>query len=54
MRFTADGAEVEARPGDIVVVGSQTPHKFENVGTERLDLVCIHAASRMVPEWLAE
>ena len=49
-RFTADGEEIEAGPGDIVVVGPQTPHKFENTGTDRLDMVCIHAAPRIVQE----
>ena len=49
-RFTADGVEAEARPGDIVVVGAETPHKFKNVGEERLDIVCIHASPRMVQE----
>jgi mannose-6-phosphate isomerase-like protein (cupin superfamily) len=47
-RFTADGEELDARPGDIVVVGAETPHKFKNVGTERLDVVCIHASARMI------
>ena len=49
-RFTADGEEVEAGPGDIVVVGAETPHKFKNVGDERLDIVCIHASPRMIQE----
>jgi len=49
-RFTADGEELEAGPGDIVVVGAETPHKFKNVGTERLDIVCIHASPRMIQE----
>ena len=53
-RFTADGVDVEAGPGDIVVVGARTPHKFQNVGTERLDVVCIHASPRMIQEWLDE
>jgi mannose-6-phosphate isomerase-like protein (cupin superfamily) len=48
--FTADGTELEAGPGDIVVVGAETPHKFKNVGTERLDIVCIHASPRMIQE----
>ncbi|HYY33316.1 MAG TPA: cupin domain-containing protein [Gaiellaceae bacterium] len=47
-RFTADGEEIEAGPGDIVVAGPETPHKFKNIGTERLDLVCIHASPRMI------
>ena len=51
-RFTADGQELEAGPGDILVVGSDTPHKFKNAGTERLDIVCIHASSRIIQEEL--
>ena len=49
-RFTADGEDVEAGPGDIVVVGAETPHKFKNAGSERLDIVCIHASPRMIQE----
>jgi mannose-6-phosphate isomerase-like protein (cupin superfamily) len=49
-RFTADGDELEAGPGDILVVGAHTPHKFKNVGDERLDIVCIHDSPRMVQE----
>jgi mannose-6-phosphate isomerase-like protein (cupin superfamily) len=50
VRFTADGEDVEAGPGDIVVVGAETPHKFKNVGTDRLEVVCIHASPRMIQE----
>jgi mannose-6-phosphate isomerase-like protein (cupin superfamily) len=50
--MTADGEEFEAGPGDIVVVGPETPHKFKNNGTERLDIVCIHASPTMVQEEL--
>jgi mannose-6-phosphate isomerase-like protein (cupin superfamily) len=53
-RFTADGEELEAGPGDIVVVGPETPHKFKNTGAERLDIVCIHASPRMIQEDLDE
>ena len=47
-RFTADGEDIDAGPGDIVVVAPETPHKFKNVGDERLDVICIHASPRMV------
>jgi mannose-6-phosphate isomerase-like protein (cupin superfamily) len=47
-RIIADGQEVEVGPGDIIVVTSETPHKFKNIGTDRLDIICIHAAPRMV------
>jgi mannose-6-phosphate isomerase-like protein (cupin superfamily) len=49
-RFTADGEELEAGPGDILVVGPNTPHKFKNVGEERLDIVCIHDSPQIVQE----
>ena len=48
--FTADGEYMEAGPGDILVVGAETPHKFKNVGTERLDIVCIHSSPVMIQE----
>jgi mannose-6-phosphate isomerase-like protein (cupin superfamily) len=49
-RFTADGEDIDAGPGDIVVVGPETPHKFKNVGDGRLDVVCIHASPVMIQE----
>ena len=53
-RFTADGEELDAGPGDIVVVGAETPHKFVNSGAGRLDIVCIHASPVMIQEDLEE
>src|ERR671924_2357480 len=38
-RITADGQEIDAEAGDIVVVGPETPHKFKNVGEGRLDVI---------------
>jgi mannose-6-phosphate isomerase-like protein (cupin superfamily) len=46
--FTAGGEEMEAGPGDIIVVGAETPHKFTNIGTGRLDITCIHASPRFI------
>jgi mannose-6-phosphate isomerase-like protein (cupin superfamily) len=53
-RFTADGEEFEAGPGDIMVVGANTPHKFKNAGNERLDIVCIHASPVFIQEDLGD
>ena len=53
-RMTADGTEIDAGPGDIVVVGADTPHKFKNMGTERLEIICIHASPRMIQESLED
>jgi mannose-6-phosphate isomerase-like protein (cupin superfamily) len=47
-RFTADGEDIDAEPGDIIVVGPETPHKFKNIGEERLDVICIHASPRII------
>ena len=49
---TADGEDIEAGPGDIMVVAPGTPHKFKNVGTERLDIICIHASPKLIQEAL--
>jgi len=54
VRFTADGEDVDAGPGDIVVVGPETPHKFANLGPGRLDLVCVHDSPRIIQEELEE
>jgi mannose-6-phosphate isomerase-like protein (cupin superfamily) len=53
-RFTADGEDIDAGPGDIVVVGAETPHKFKNTGDGLLNVVCIHASPRMIQEDLEE
>jgi len=49
-RMTADGKDVDVGPGDVMVVGPETPHKFKNTGTgdERLEIFCIHASPRMI------
>jgi mannose-6-phosphate isomerase-like protein (cupin superfamily) len=54
VRFTADGDGFDAGPGDIAVVGPETPHKFTNLGPGRLELVCIHTSPRMIQEELEE
>jgi mannose-6-phosphate isomerase-like protein (cupin superfamily) len=53
-RITANGEDVEAGPGDIMVVAPETPHKFKNVGNDRLDIICIHSSPRIIQEWLED
>ena len=48
--MVVDGEEVVAGAGDIVVIGSATPHRFTAIGDERLDMVCVHASDRFVIE----
>jgi mannose-6-phosphate isomerase-like protein (cupin superfamily) len=49
-RFTAGDQELEASTGDIVVVSAKTPHKFKNIGTDRLDIICIHPSPQIIQE----
>jgi mannose-6-phosphate isomerase-like protein (cupin superfamily) len=52
--ITADGQEIPAKEGDVVVVSAETPHKFVNTGTDRLQIMCIHASPTFIQEWLPE
>jgi mannose-6-phosphate isomerase-like protein (cupin superfamily) len=42
----------ESGPEEVVVVGPHTAHGFQNSGTERLRMVCMHANGQMITEWL--
>jgi mannose-6-phosphate isomerase-like protein (cupin superfamily) len=53
-RITADGEDLEVGPGDIIAVTAETPHKFKNIGTERLDIICVHASPRIIQEELED
>jgi mannose-6-phosphate isomerase-like protein (cupin superfamily) len=53
-RFTADGQDIAAGPGDILVVEAEVPHKFKNIGSDGLDVICIHASPRIIQENLEE
>jgi mannose-6-phosphate isomerase-like protein (cupin superfamily) len=48
--ITADDETVEAVAGDILTVTAGTAHKFTNSGSDRLEMVCIHASPRMIQE----
>lgn len=52
VRFTVCDADVDAGPGDIVVVEAGTPHAFVSLGPDVLVMVCIHAAEKMSAKWL--
>src|SRR5690348_14942923 len=54
VRFTIGDEQVEAGPGQIVVAGADTPHKYLNVGTERLEVLCIHPSPEIIQEELEE
>ena len=52
LTFHAGEQQLEAGPGDIVIVPPGTPRKFINHGPSRANLVCIHAHPTFVTEWL--
>ncbi|GGA52785.1 cupin domain-containing protein [Pelagibacterium lentulum] len=48
----ADGDELRVVAGDIVTVGPRTIHAFKNCGTDRLEMVCIHASPEIIQEFV--
>ena len=50
--FTVGSRTVEARPGQLVIVRPQVPHKFVNAGAGRLQQVDVHLSPRFQTEWL--
>ncbi|MGH3586928.1 MAG: cupin domain-containing protein [Pseudonocardia sp.] len=50
--FTVAGERFTARAGQVVVVPPYTPHKFANIGADRLVMTNIHANDEFVTEWL--
>ncbi|HEY2935116.1 MAG TPA: cupin domain-containing protein [Gaiellaceae bacterium] len=51
-RFAAGDETLDAGPGDVVVVGARTPHRFQSSGGENLRMVAIHHAPAIVTTWL--
>jgi mannose-6-phosphate isomerase-like protein (cupin superfamily) len=52
LTFQAGEEQLQAGPGDIVIVPPNTPHKFTNNGPGQCNLVCIHANPTFETEWL--
>jgi quercetin dioxygenase-like cupin family protein len=50
--FQAGEERLQARPGDIVIVPADAPHKFTNDGPGRSNMVCIHSSPTFRTEWL--
>lgn len=50
VRFTVGGQPVEAGPDTIVVAPAETPHEFVNIGTDQLEMVCIHPSPEVIQE----
>ena len=52
LSFQSGEESLSAGPGDIVIVPPGVPHKFTNAGPGLSKLVCIHANTTFVTEWL--
>lgn len=52
VRFRAGADEIEAGPGDIMIVEPGTPHGFENIGQGVLKMMCVHDAGRIEQTFL--
>ena len=48
----ADGTEVRAGAGDVLTVTAGTRHRFRVVSTENLEMVCIHASTTIIQEFV--
>ena len=48
--FTVGADKTRAGVGDIVVGPPGIPHKFLNVGTGRLEVICIHASDTFIQD----
>lgn len=52
--FVAGDEERQVHSGEIVVVPSDTPHRFFNAGHGLLRQIDIHTSPRFVTEWLED
>jgi len=50
--YTIDGTLAEAGAGEIVLVPAGVPHKFVNTDDGPLRQTAVHAAAKVVIEWL--
>ena len=52
--FTVGRETLRASAGAIVVGPAGIPHKFVNIGPGRLELICIHANTAIVQDWVED
>ncbi len=52
VRIEAGEVTHEAGPGAIVTVPAQTIHRFRNIGTTTLEMVCIHASPEIIQDFV--
>jgi len=54
VRFTVGKEEIETSLGHVVVAGANIPHKYLNIGTELLEIICIHPSPQIIQEEIEE
>ncbi|WP_417770479.1 cupin domain-containing protein [Stappia sp.] len=50
VEFTVGEERIRAATGDIVVAPANVPHRFLNVGSDRLEIVCIHPSQTILQQ----
>jgi mannose-6-phosphate isomerase-like protein (cupin superfamily) len=50
--FTVGDTQIRATAGQVLTVPANVPHKFENLGPDRLETIDIHESPEFVTEWL--
>lgn len=50
--FVIGDEEIDAGPGDIVLVPAGVPHRFSNPGDSVLRVTAVHGAATVAIEWL--
>ncbi len=48
--FTVGNEKIRAFTGDVVVGPANVPHRFENVGSDRLEVIGIHPSETILQE----
>ena len=54
VRFTVGGKNIETTAGHIVIGNANIPHKFLNIVTDLLEMMCIHPSPVIIQEDLEE
>lgn len=54
VRFEVDGNPIETTAGHVVVGPANIPHKFTNIGSDILEMMCIHPSPVILQEDLEE
>lgn len=48
--FAVGEERIRAAAGDVVVAPANVPHRFLNVGSDRLEIVCIHPSETILQQ----